>query len=246
MAWATDVGSGLIVAIISALAGFALQRHLTNRRYGHMRTILPDDHHIRLVVPYVENSDWSALDPEVARNPVEKTHFVPIGDFCAAVHLIARSFQLDHKSKLEIAPGSTGGDGSLTIALGGPYVNEFTKRQLQRHVPDLDYRVEGQFRVGSLILSPTRIAGQLTEDYGFLLLVTQANGSRVLCAFGMHNQGTEIAAKVLSNLDRHSEGSKLIRGGNDVFLIAQGQVTGVETSDERTVVTRVLASKRTP
>jgi hypothetical protein len=233
--------TGLLVAAIGFVSARAVDRFKRYQRYGHLYDLIPSRSPVQIVLPsfvgiqefYIPHVDATARIPP--NNLV-----MPMNEAWAIAELVMGIRRVNKTSEITLGTARTYKDNnSLTICIGGPSVNQIT-RQVLKSVPNfsIDYP-QHEAHFGSTTFIPARNdQDELVEDYGFVYITHTHSGGRHVVLCGVWSPGTEMAAKCLLGLHRRSDAVGMIKRRENVFLVAHGEVNGVETSNVKLIETR--------
>jgi hypothetical protein len=249
--WSTRSGRILTLTLLldlipnlaaAAIGAVAVRTYITLHRqirYRHLDALLPANKVIQIVMPTIVVPSFEIREGDGTRRLVDSHSnvlWVPLGDSLAVGRFLTRAAPLLRRKYqiLQVTDQSYDPEQRLSIAFGGQYVNDLSNSAIRRHLPDFVTPDVDEVRIGSTALRPTiDRTGRLQNDYGFILSTSDDQGRRVVVIWGIHSPGTEIAVRALFEIRPNSRAGKLLKSGENAFIVTQGRVNGLRVSDIR-------------
>ena len=237
-----NLAAGLVILISGVISGWILERIRRQRKLGHLRRLLPKERKVQIIVPamnvhgYVRHNDGrSSRLPR--NNPL-----MPMQESAAVARLALVIRRLSEKCSVDIVTAdSYRDDYFLTVCFGGPAVNRTTGLFIPSQFPQLSYPhsvKKGTPDVLRFLDSEYTPSydheGQITSDYGYIVLYYQEDRSHVFL-FGNWSHGTEMATKFLVSDAARVPLENLIRNRLRAVVVVHGEVRGLSNGAIRLV-----------
>ena len=230
------VVAGVITTLVTFAAGSSYRLIRLRRRLGHLERVVPSNRRVQIVLPSTEVTDFivkgettvASFPPNVLIMPMPEG--MAIARLTSALHSIHRAVSVTFTTDESVSQ-----DFGLTISVGGPSVNEETRRLLSLHP---DFSIHYPEHIASVkrdIFRPAkRSNGEIKEDWGFVIIArSDRSVSIVLC--GVWGTGTEAAVKGLLQ-KRPKRLVQAIKGESRVILCYRITIEGLRSSEPTLVL----------
>jgi hypothetical protein len=165
---------------------------------------------------------------------------MPMNEAWAVAELVMGIRRVNKTCRITLTTARTYQENdSLIICIGGPSVNQITK-QVLKNFPEfvIDYP-QHEAHYGSTTFVPNRNdKDELVEDYGFVFFTKTASGGKRVVLCGVWSQGTEMATRCLLGLEPSSDAVRLMKRNEPLFLVAHGELHGIERSNIKLIEMR--------
>ena len=158
---------------------------------------------------------------------------MPMAEGRAIGTLISLLHRVSPRMRVQLVTAS-GHDPSVpTFAIGGPSVNSFSAKVLPAEFPlfKIEYPAAKRARYDGHVFETRRdTTNLLTRDYGFIFVTRTARGAPCVIFCGVLAFGTAMAVELFGSLAGGGEAAALVRKGRKGFLVAEGDVDGLEAA----------------
>lgn len=231
---------GLLLTLLGVIGARTSEWVKRHRRLGHVYALAAGAKRTQIVVPSFNVPEFLVQGTDAPARIPPNVRLMPMAEGGAIAELILALQQAgNHEVRLVTQNNYQDSEG-LTICVGGPSVNSVSRDVLRRCFPDFKIKYpEHVASYGSTTFLPsTDTDGSLLEDYGFIAVTKTPRGNRCLVVCGVWAPGTQIATTTLLSIGRSSEASRLIKSGEDFFVVSHAKIDGLEQHDVQLIELR--------
>lgn len=243
-----QIAIALFATAIGAVIGKIWERARLLRRWGYIRSLLGQHRKVQIIVSSVEISGFkfagggpenSVTKLQVPRNIL----YMPMPEGRAIALLVNTLKRISPKLTIQLVTPASHDPGVLTFSIGGPSVNAFTYKTLEKEFPEfgIDYPATRRAHFEGHSFETTRTPDNtLTGDYGFIFVTRTIKDAPCLVFCGIRAFGTAMAVDMFRSMHPKSEAAQLIRKCPKAFIVVEGKVHALEWSSVRLEFCRAL------
>jgi hypothetical protein len=245
----TQVGIGLITAFIGVAVGATWEKMKVFQRYGYIRALLRRTGRVQIVVSNIEITrfKFARLDSKdiVQMHVPRNVLYMPMPEGRAAAELAGLLHSVNSKIIVQLVTADDHDPRVPTFSIGGPSINTFTARVLEKNFPDFSIVYPSARRAqfeGHIFETSWDADGGLMRDYGFIFSTQTLRGAPCLVFCGVRAFGTAMAVELFKSLPSRSDAARLISRRRKAFIAADGRIEGLAEVDVRMCFCRELPS----
>lgn len=227
----------LVAALIAAACGFVaaivVGKVRSMRRFGHLNDLVPGDRRVQVVLPSAQVERFLVKQEQTEADFPSNVLIMPMAEGEAIARLMDALHSLPRRVEVSLTTDDAVGRGyGLTISIGGPSVNDFSRTALREH-PDFKLVYpEHTAHFGSMSFVPDRgPENDLVEDYGFLFLTRRAGGGTTIVLCGVWGTGTRAAVQGFLELREHRDVRKRLHKDQKLFLAFHTKLSSMGAAD---------------
>ena len=226
-----NIVAGLLTSGLGFGLGAVFTRVRFSRRLGHIERLVPADRRVQIVLPSASVGDFDIKgEPGSTATFPPNVLVMPMPEGSGIARLVLGLKTLPRKVHILLTTDdAVSPEYALTISVGGPSVNLESRRLIcmQSHFT-ITYPDHEAFFGTEKYVPKRGPAGQLEEDFGFVLARTEEGKTSIVCC-GVWGTGTEGAIRGLLELSHHVLAAKLNKS-KDLFIAFRTEINGLRTS----------------
>ncbi|HEV3089176.1 MAG TPA: hypothetical protein VGX96_18335 [Candidatus Elarobacter sp.] len=234
-----NVLAGLVAAGLGFSLGIGYSRIRAFRRFRHLERLIPRDRRVQLVLPSAQVKDFLVKGESTVATFPSNVLIMPMPEGEAIATLVNCLRSLPGGVRIDLTDdGNVSRFYGLTISVGGPSVNYYSRRLLATDYPAFTLKYPDHVAAfGSTTFVPQRgKSDDLLEDYGFLFCSRHDEEHRCIVLCGVWGTGTRAAVQGLMQLPPSSDAARSLATSSRTFLAFRTEISGLESGTAQLMI----------
>lgn len=234
-----NILAGLITAGVGFGLGIAYSRIRGFQRFRHLERVIPRDRRVQLVLPSAQVKSFLVKGESTEAYFPSNVLIMPMPEGEAIATLVDCLRSLPRGVHVDLTTDEkVSSSYGLTISVGGPSVNHYSRRLLATDYPVFALKYPDHVAAyGSTTFVPQRgKSDDLLEDYGFLFCSRHDAEHRCIVLCGVWGTGTRAAVQGLIQLPPSSDAARSLATSSRTFLAFRTQISGLEAGAVRLMI----------
>lgn len=226
-----NILAGLITAGLGFSLGVGYAKIRALRRLWHLERLIPRDRRVQLVLPSAQVKSFLVKGESTEAYFPSNVLIMPMPEGEAIANLVDSLRNLSRTVHVDLTTDEKVSNCyGLTISVGGPSVNQYSRRLLTTDYPKFNLKYpEHVASYGSTTFFPQRgKSDDLLEDYGFLFCSHHDAKHCCIVLCGVWGTGTRAAVQGLIQMPSFCDAARSLATSSRTFLVFRTHISGLE------------------